>query len=113
MRAFAELLDRLAYTHGRNAKLRLLRDYFGHTPDPDRGWALAALTLILTGMGQDGMKGGKEIINAGGVVVAQDEGTSVVWGMPGAVTGAGLCSAVLPLSDIAPFLRKTLSRMAA
>jgi two-component system chemotaxis response regulator CheB len=71
------------------------------------------LTLILTGMGQDGMKGGKEIINAGGVVVAQDEGTSVVWGMPGAVTGAGLCSAVLPLSDIAPFLRKTLSRMAA
>lgn len=71
------------------------------------------LTLILTGMGQDGMRGGKEIINAGGVVVAQDEGTSVVWGMPGAVTGAGLCSAVLPLSDIAPFLRKTLSRMAA
>jgi two-component system chemotaxis response regulator CheB len=71
------------------------------------------LTLILTGMGQDGMKGGKEIINAGGVVVAQYEGTSVVWGMPGAVTGAGLCSAVLPLSDIAPFLRKTLSRMAA
>ena len=71
------------------------------------------LTLILTGMGQDGMKGGKEIINAGGVIVAQDEGTSVVWGMPGAVTGAGLCSAVLPLSDIAPFLRKTLSRMAA
>ena len=71
------------------------------------------LTLILTGMGQDGMRGGKEIINVGGVVVAQDEGTSVVWGMPGAVTGAGLCSAVLPLSDIAPFLRKTLSRMAA
>ncbi len=71
------------------------------------------LTLILTGMGQDGMKGGKDIVEAGGVVVAQDEGTSVVWGMPGAATGAGLCSAVLPLSDIAPFLRKTLSRMAA
>lgn len=71
------------------------------------------LTLILTGMGQDGMKGGKEIINAGGVVVAQDEGTSVVWGMPGAVTGAGLCSAVLPLSDVGPFLRKAISRMAA
>lgn len=71
------------------------------------------LTLILTGMGQDGLKGGKEIINAGGVVAAQDEATSVVWGMPGAVTGAGLCSAVLPLSDIGPFLRKTISRMAA
>jgi len=71
------------------------------------------LTLILTGMGHDGLNGGAEIINAGGVVAAQDEATSVVWGMPGAVTGAGLCSAVLPLSDIGPFLRKTISRMAA
>ena len=41
---FAELLDRLAYTPARNAKLKLLADYFGSTPDPDRGWALAALT---------------------------------------------------------------------
>jgi DNA ligase 1 len=44
MKAFAELLDRLVYTPGRNAKLRLLQDYFRQVPDPDRGWALAALT---------------------------------------------------------------------
>jgi DNA ligase-1 len=44
MRAFAELLDRLALTSSRNAKLTLVRDYLGTTPDPDRGWALAALT---------------------------------------------------------------------
>jgi DNA ligase-1 len=44
VKAFAELLDRLAYTPSRNDKLRLLADYFAATPDPDRGWALAALT---------------------------------------------------------------------
>ena len=47
MRAFAELLDRLALTGSRNAKLVLLRDYLRATPDPDRGWALAALTSEL------------------------------------------------------------------
>ena len=44
MKAFAELLDRLTYTPSRNAKLRLMQDYFRATPDPDRGWALTALT---------------------------------------------------------------------
>ena len=44
MKLFAELLDRLAYTPGRNAKLRLMQRYFQTTPDPDRGYALAALT---------------------------------------------------------------------
>ncbi len=44
MKAFANLLDRLSYTPSRNAKLRLMQDYFRITPDPDRGWALAALT---------------------------------------------------------------------
>lgn len=48
MRAFAELLDRLSLTSSRNAKLVLLRDYLRATPDPDRGWALAALTGDLT-----------------------------------------------------------------
>lgn len=48
MRAFAELLDRLALTASRNAKLVLVRDYLRATPDPDRGWALAALTGELT-----------------------------------------------------------------
>lgn len=44
MQPFAELLDRLVYTTARNAKLKLLEDYFKEIPDPDRGWALAALT---------------------------------------------------------------------
>jgi DNA ligase-1 len=48
MNRFAELLDRLAYEGGRNNKLRLMTDYFRSTPDPDRGWALAALTGALT-----------------------------------------------------------------
>src|SRR5580704_1587407 len=48
MRAFARLLDRLSLTQGRNAKLTLVRDFLAETPDPDRGWALAALTGALT-----------------------------------------------------------------
>src|SRR3982075_4381978 len=48
MNRFAELLDRLAYEPGRNNKLRLLADYFRRTSDPERGWALAALTGALT-----------------------------------------------------------------
>src|SRR6201996_8892267 len=44
MNRFAELLDRLAYEPARNSKLRLMTDYFRSTPDPERGWALAALT---------------------------------------------------------------------
>src|SRR5215469_16490130 len=47
MRAFSRLLDRLAFTPSRNAKLTLMRDYFRDTPDPERGWALAALTGAL------------------------------------------------------------------
>jgi DNA ligase-1 len=47
MNRFAHLLDRLVYEPRRNAKLRLLMDYFRHTPDPDRGWALAAMTGVL------------------------------------------------------------------
>src|SRR5437660_9615857 len=48
MNHFAELLDRLAYEPARNNKLRLMTDYFRHTPDPERGWALAALTGALS-----------------------------------------------------------------
>lgn len=59
------------------------------------------LCLILTGMGQDGMLGAEVIGNAGGIVLAQDEPSSVVWGMPGAVVRAGLADAVLPLRQLA------------
>jgi two-component system chemotaxis response regulator CheB len=69
------------------------------------------LVAMLTGMGQDGLAGTRRLIDAGGTAVAQDEATSVVWGMPGAVALAGLCHAVLPLPRIAPKLLEML-RMA-
>jgi two-component system chemotaxis response regulator CheB len=68
------------------------------------------LALVLTGMGQDGMRGGQAIIQSGGTMVAQDEPTSVVWGMPGAVATAGLASAVLPLPEIAPYVMNVAQR---
>ena len=64
-------------------------------------WGNAALALILTGMGHDGTDGAAAIVAAGGSLIAQDEATSVVWGMPGSVAQAGLCSAILPLDQIA------------
>ncbi len=60
-----------------------------------------ALAVILTGMGQDGLKGADALTNAGAQLIAQDEASSVVWGMPGAVARAGLAHQVLPLSQIA------------
>lgn len=59
------------------------------------------LVVILTGMGVDGLKGCEEVALAGGTVLAQDQATSVVWGMPGAVAHAGICREILPLSGIA------------
>ncbi|MBL6934202.1 MAG: chemotaxis response regulator protein-glutamate methylesterase [Alphaproteobacteria bacterium] len=71
------------------------------------------LALILTGMGADGSKGGEMIADGGGVVVAQDEATSVVWGMPGAAATGGICSVVLPISKMADYVSKTATRTAA
>lgn len=64
------------------------------------------LVTILTGMGSDGMKGSEQVVQGGGMVVGQDQASSVVWGMPGAVATAGLCSAVLPLAEIGAYVRK-------
>jgi two-component system chemotaxis response regulator CheB len=72
-------------------------------------WQGGIMSVILTGMGTDGMRGGKEIAAAGGSVIAQDEATSVVWGMPGAAANAGICAAVLPLNQIAPKLVRLFS----
>ena len=72
-------------------------------------WQGAILAVVLTGMGSDGMRGGKDIVAAGGNVIAQDEATSVVWGMPGAAANAGICSAILPLNQIAPKLVRIFS----
>jgi two-component system, chemotaxis family, protein-glutamate methylesterase/glutaminase len=52
-------------------------------------------------------------VKTGGMVIAQDEASSVVWGMPGAVANAGLCSAVLPIDEIGPFVQRTAVRSAA
>jgi two-component system chemotaxis response regulator CheB len=65
-----------------------------------RAFAANSLTVILTGMGQDGMRGCEAIYEAGGQILVQDEATSVVWGMPGHVARAGLADRVLPLSLI-------------
>jgi two-component system chemotaxis response regulator CheB len=69
-------------------------------------WGAKVMALVLTGMGSDGLAGAKEIVAAGGAVMAQDEASSVVWGMPGQVAMAGLCSAVLPINEIAPRLSR-------
>jgi two-component system chemotaxis response regulator CheB len=58
------------------------------------------LVAMLTGMGHDGLAGTRQVIEAGGTLVAQDEASSVVWGMPGAVAKAGLAHAILPLGDM-------------
>jgi len=64
------------------------------------------LVVILTGMGSDGALGSQVVVDGNGSVIAQDEATSVVWGMPGAAATSGVCSAVLPLSGIAPYVMR-------
>lgn len=60
----------------------------------------SVLAVVLTGMGQDGLDGCREISAAGGQVIVQDRTTSVVWGMPGQVAEAGLAESVLPVAEI-------------
>jgi two-component system chemotaxis response regulator CheB len=69
-------------------------------------WGPRALGLVLTGMGHDGLEGARAIVAAGGHVLAQDQPTSVVWGMPGQVANAGLASALLPVQRIAATLNR-------
>ena len=68
------------------------------------------LAVVLTGMGQDGLRGCEAIRAAGGQVLTQDRATSVVWGMPGAVTEAGLSHQVLPLDEIGPEIGRRVRR---
>jgi two-component system chemotaxis response regulator CheB len=69
----------------------------------------AVLGVVLTGMGADGRNGAAEIRAAGGTVLAQDQATSVVWGMPGAVSQAGLADEVLPLDQIPEAITRHLT----
>jgi len=66
------------------------------------------LAIVMTGMGQDGLRGARDISDAGGRVWAQDAGTSVVWGMPGFVVESGLAERVLPLPLIGPEIVRTV-----
>lgn len=69
-----------------------------------------AMALVMTGMGSDGLAGARAIYEGGGVVLAQDEATSAVWGMPGRVAQAGIAQAILPLDEIADELSRRVGR---
>ena len=68
------------------------------------------LSVVLTGMGYDGLRGTEALKAAGAYSIAQDQKSSVVWGMPGAVAQAGLADQVLPLAAIAPELVRLAER---
>jgi two-component system chemotaxis response regulator CheB len=99
----------VARRHGNHAQLELYDGppENGCRPAADvllrslaRSFGPGALCIVLTGMGQDGLVGAQQIRAAGGDVWAQDEASSVVWGMPGAVTLANLATKVLPLKHV-------------
>jgi len=71
-----------------------------------RMYGAGALALVMTGMGADGLNGARAVYEGGGVVLAQDEATSAVWGMPARVSEAGIASLTLPLWNIAETLKQ-------
>ena len=68
--------------------------------------SLKILAIVLTGIGKDGLRGAENLADKDNVIIAQNKETSVVWGMPGSVARAGICSAILPLNKIASFIEK-------
>jgi two-component system chemotaxis response regulator CheB len=94
---------------GASARVRVVPDPTGPVrPAADilfrsvaRTFGPRALAVVLTGMGRDGTEGAAAVRDAGGQVLAQDEATSVVWGMPGAVVRGGLADGVLPVGELA------------
>jgi two-component system chemotaxis response regulator CheB len=75
-----------------------------------RHYGPGLVSIVMTGMGQDGKKGCEVVKERGGIVVAQDESSSLVWGMPRAVISASLHDAVVPLSGIAPLINASCSQ---
>ena len=73
----------------------------------------SAFGVILTGMGQDGLRGSEDIRREGGIVFAQDEESSVVWGMPGFVARAGLAERIVPLGSMATEIARRIARTAS
>jgi len=76
-------------------------------------YGASTLAVVLTGMGEDGLRGVREVKQRGGRVLVQDEATSVVWGMPGAVAAAGLADEILPLHAITPAILASTLAVAA
>jgi two-component system chemotaxis response regulator CheB len=74
-----------------------------------RLYGAGTLALVMTGMGADGLNGARAVHEGGGVVMAQDEATSAVWGMPGRVSEAGIASVTLPLWGIAGALKQRVN----
>jgi two-component system chemotaxis response regulator CheB len=74
-----------------------------------KNYGQSAVAVIMTGMGEDGLEGLRDVRKAGGRIIAQDEASSVVFGMPGVVVTAGLADLTLPLHRIAPQLQKILA----
>jgi two-component system chemotaxis response regulator CheB len=72
-------------------------------------YGAGTLAVVLTGMGSDGMEGSRKIRELGGIVLAQNQETSAVWGMPGSVVHAGLAHRVLPLAGVAPEILRLCS----
>lgn len=64
-------------------------------------WGPGTLGIILTGMGTDGLEGAREVVAVGGTMLAQDQASSVVWGMPGAIVKSGLAAETLPIAGLA------------
>ena len=82
-------------------------DYLFHSAA--RMYGAGALCLMMTGMGSDGLEGARAIHQRGGTVLAQDEATSAVWGMPGRVSEAGIANATLPLWALAGELEQRVN----
>jgi two-component system chemotaxis response regulator CheB len=71
-------------------------------------YGAASLAVVLTGMGADGLRGARELVEVGAEVLTQDQASSAVWGMPGAVSQAGLSSEVLGLDEVVPAILRRL-----
>jgi two-component system chemotaxis response regulator CheB len=108
------LVERL----GEQAKIVINEDPPIHfcRPSVDPLFASAAATfgagtlaVVLTGMGTDGTDGATMVAESGGSVIAQDEATSVIWGMPGSAAQAGACAGILPLEAIAPRINELVT----
>jgi two-component system chemotaxis response regulator CheB len=73
-------------------------------------YGAGVLAVVLTGMGSDGLAGCRTVRACGGGVLAQDQATSAVWGMPGAVVHAGLADRTLPLNNLVPEILRLADR---